>query len=522
MQNTQVLKLTLIKTQVVWIGRNKYSTETIKTKWKLTWGITHFKLLGIHFDIDLDKVININYNDKISKIETLIKIWNRRYLTPIGKITVVKTLLIPILNHLFMSLPNPPPCTIKSINNLFYSFIWQGPSKIKNSQSWFRNIVEEDLKMININVFIAALKVTWIRLILNDGKWANITQISLKELSDFGDAYILNKMKTILNPFWADVLSSLHKLMKIKNTQIDIDNALQTPIFFNENILVGRKPVFISTWYNKEVTLVNDLVKDNGDFYTESEFKNIFHVKTNFIQYQGIVNAIKSFANKNNITFNTKCISPIQPSIFSCITKSKRGCQDIYKILNNNKDEPTSKLKWQQIYTIDEQTWDKIFNSPFSNKLSSQQQWLQTRINHRILPCKKYLHTLKLIENSSCSSCDQEETLIHMLWTCPATQSFLNKIKTWFSAINVKCSFNERSFIFNTNIGTNMSKTELAIVIEIKYYIFSTKRLNGTLSTTAFKNRLKYTLLALKEIATQNGNLDSFKAQWNILYNILS
>ena len=366
------LKVNFDKTQVVWIGRNKYSTETIKTKWKLTWGITHFKLLGIHFDIDLDKVININYNDKISKIETLIKIWNRRYLTPIGKITVVKTLLIPILNHLFMSLPNPPPCTIKSINNLFYSFIWQGPSKIKQSvlvQEYSRG----GLKMININAFIAALKVTWIRrLILNDGKWANITHISLKELSDFGDAYILNKMKTISNPFWTDILSSLHKLMKIKNTQIDIDNALQTPIFFNENILVGRKPVFISTWYNKEVTFVNDLVKDNGDFYTELEFKNIFHVKTNFIQYQGIVNAIKSFANKNNITFNKKCISPIQPPIFSCITKSKRGCQDIYKILNNNKDEPTSKLKWQQIYTIDEQTWDKIFNSPFSNKLSSQ------------------------------------------------------------------------------------------------------------------------------------------------------
>ena len=131
----------------------------------------------------------------------------RRYLTPIGKITVVKTLLIPILNHLFMSLPNPPPSTIKSINNLFYSFIWNGPSKIKQSVL-VKEYSRGGLKMININAFIAALKVTWIRrLILNDGKWANITQISLKELVDFGDAYISNKMKTISNPFWLDVLS---------------------------------------------------------------------------------------------------------------------------------------------------------------------------------------------------------------------------------------------------------------------------------------------------------------------------
>ena len=64
-------------------------------------------------------------------------------------------------------------------------------------------------------------------------------------------------------------------------------------------------------------------------------------------------------------------------------------------------------------------------------------------------------------------------------------------------------------------------KTELTIVIEIKYYIFSTNRLNGTLSTTAFKNRLKYTILALKEIAIKNGKLDSFKVQWNTLCNTL-
>ena len=172
-----------------------------------------------------------------------------------------------------MSLPNPPPCTITSINNYFYSFIYNGPSKIKQSVL-VKEYSRGGLKMININAFIAALKVTWIRrLILNDEKWANITQISLKELVDFGDAYISNKMKTISNPFWLDVLSSLHKLMKTKKNQISADNVLQTPIFFNDNIIVGRKPVFISTWYNKGVTFVNDFVNDNGDFYSESELK---------------------------------------------------------------------------------------------------------------------------------------------------------------------------------------------------------------------------------------------------------
>ena len=56
--------------------------------------------------------------------------------------------------------------------------------------------------MININAFIAALKVTLIRrLILDDRKLANRSQISFNELVDVGDAYIINKITIILNPF---------------------------------------------------------------------------------------------------------------------------------------------------------------------------------------------------------------------------------------------------------------------------------------------------------------------------------
>ena len=40
------LKINFDKTKIIWIGSIKYSTRSIKTKWKLTWGDTKFKLLG--------------------------------------------------------------------------------------------------------------------------------------------------------------------------------------------------------------------------------------------------------------------------------------------------------------------------------------------------------------------------------------------------------------------------------------------------------------------------------------------
>ena len=54
------LKTNFDKTQVVWIGAKKYSTDAIKTRWKLSWGTTQFRLLGITFNVDLSKIIEVN------------------------------------------------------------------------------------------------------------------------------------------------------------------------------------------------------------------------------------------------------------------------------------------------------------------------------------------------------------------------------------------------------------------------------------------------------------------------------
>ena len=51
--------------------------------------ITAFKLLGINFHIELKQMQQINFKEKNQKIRSLIKLWNKRYLTPLGKITVI-------------------------------------------------------------------------------------------------------------------------------------------------------------------------------------------------------------------------------------------------------------------------------------------------------------------------------------------------------------------------------------------------------------------------------------------------
>ena len=101
------LSINFDKTQLVWIGAEKFSSRSIKTKWKLSWGKNNFRLLGINFNTDLEKMLKDNYTPRITQMEKRIKQWEKRSLTPIGKITVIKTLIIPIFNLLFIALPNP-------------------------------------------------------------------------------------------------------------------------------------------------------------------------------------------------------------------------------------------------------------------------------------------------------------------------------------------------------------------------------------------------------------------------------
>ena len=61
------LKINCEKTNLIWIGSKKYSIHSIKTKYKLHWGTTNFKLLGIIFDVDLEKMIELIYQNKVSK-----------------------------------------------------------------------------------------------------------------------------------------------------------------------------------------------------------------------------------------------------------------------------------------------------------------------------------------------------------------------------------------------------------------------------------------------------------------------
>ena len=118
------LHINYSKTEVIWIGSKIGSAEKLCHNYNLEWGKTKFRLLGLNFNVNLDCMPKENFDCKLITIKNDLKNWDKRNLTPIGKIVVLKTLALPILNHIFISLPTPAENQMKKLENLAFSFIW--------------------------------------------------------------------------------------------------------------------------------------------------------------------------------------------------------------------------------------------------------------------------------------------------------------------------------------------------------------------------------------------------------------
>ena len=160
------------KTKVIKIGASRDRRISWEGQFGLKW--THkFEVLGIHYDaFKLKDITTLNINLKMADIKTLIRIWSTRRLTPYGKVTMVKSLLLSKITHILLSLPSPDKLLLKEIDNMFLTFIWCGkPAKFS------RNILEAEiydggLKLHNISLFDKALKLGWLkRYLKTSSKW---------------------------------------------------------------------------------------------------------------------------------------------------------------------------------------------------------------------------------------------------------------------------------------------------------------------------------------------------------------
>ena len=168
------LKINVDKTKVVKFGKNRDSGDVLCPDLNLIW-TTKFTSIGINYDVnDLDNITELNIEPKLSEIDKLIKIWQNKILTLIGKTMLIKSLLISKFIHILLSLPSPKENLFIKIEQLFEFFLWNGKPPKFRKQIIEKQVIEGGLQYPNIRKVDATMKISWFKRMYetNEG-WAS-------------------------------------------------------------------------------------------------------------------------------------------------------------------------------------------------------------------------------------------------------------------------------------------------------------------------------------------------------------
>ena len=269
------------KTKVVWVGSRKNSHIRFCENNKLQWENNEFTVLGVKFTNNLKDMVDLNYREKLTDIRKLFLNWSNRCLTPLGKITIIKGMALPKINHLILALLNPSKQIINEIQRICYEYLWnKGPDKIKQTVV-VQNYQDGSLRMINVDIFIKLLKLTWLRrILLKNSMYSDYIQecfLFTKDCLQYGSLFIENGNIIVDNIFGRDIFLSLKLILK--NVEpLSWNELVSTPLWYNPSIKVGGNAVFYRSWNNKCILLINDLLHSNVELLTYPEFQRKFHL----------------------------------------------------------------------------------------------------------------------------------------------------------------------------------------------------------------------------------------------------
>ena len=170
------LTINLEKTEVIPLGRLKKLNIKLPSELKkINLNTGPFKTLGIWFSNNDKEILDMNFYSRIEKIKTLLQIWSGRHLSLKGKITVLKTLVIPQISFLF-SVLFVPLYILEDIDKLLLSFLWNKKTPKVKRETIIASIEDGGLKMPDIFEINKTSKIMWIKRLSVEGttKWKKL------------------------------------------------------------------------------------------------------------------------------------------------------------------------------------------------------------------------------------------------------------------------------------------------------------------------------------------------------------
>ena len=364
------------------------SMEKLRCANSLNWGTNLFTLLGIDFDVNLQNIPALNYSKALIKVDEVISAWKKRTLTPLGKITVITSLILSQLNHLFMAIPLPNNNFHVDLNKKLYKFLWDGkPEKIKR-----------DL------------------------------------LFKLGPCWGIKSNKRVPNDFWKEIFVSwniIDQSIQMRSEQC----ILSTCLWYNSKL--GNSNIYWKTWSDNGIFVIEDIVHQNLKMMSSKEIKVKFgfHIG-NFLEYFQVSSMNLRYINdyKHLAIQSNHLERPFLPLHISFFFLSDQGCRNIYNKVKTKEVECRYRAKWNNDLDIhiDNKTWRRVFYLIFNVEQDNNLIWFQYKLIHRILGTNSQLYKMSIEKSDKCRLCQSDpETFMHLFVKCRHVVELWKDLENW-------------------------------------------------------------------------------------------
>ena len=488
-----------------------------------TWS-QEFSLLGVDFSINLNSIPKINFEKVLLKAKSELNSWKYRPLSPIGRIVVLKTLILPKFIHLFSSIPTPSSI-LDQINSIFYNFLWSGKPDKVNRTTVCMNYTRGGLKMMNVYMFEKQLKLKWLKyIIFQEGQaWYDLLPDAITDNSNiyiYGGQWLLNFHKE-LNPFWLQVAtywSELCALQPIKTNE-DICNS---SIWFNKQL--SARYNFHLNWSRKGINFISDIIDDNGNVLSHENLRERYQINVNFLHYYSIQRIVKAFIEKHKNENYFATVKPCIPCHLKTLVKTIRNKRAIYEALCcASQKMPVCESKWNAKLSTEltAKNWQKLHSACFYTVQDNTYIWFQYRIIQRILGTNCYLQKIKISNTDLCRICGtQSETLVHLFSECNKVCELWLNIKNWIeSKLRITLELNKNNYILGYySCDLNFYPLNFILMI-VRYYIFKCAMKGRDLNIYQAQLNVKEKFLEQQSLSILS-KTNTFDEKWSIWQSI--
>ena len=514
------LKLNKEKTKVIKLG---VSQKDQNKTFGLNWTQGPIKVTGIYVGKDLKENETMTLNEKYMKMKSILSMWRTRNLTIKGKITLLRSQIIPLVLYVASIYPLSDSF-VKKIDTLMFDFVWPNKKHHVKKNVLIKEIEEGGLKMPDLNSIVKSVKLNWIKFSFSKCETVkryveNITNINdLKSFLSY--KYDMIYIKDRIPLFYKQLFQYWFELhSRPPETRNEILNEM---VCNNKYILIGKKPIEKKRWKTNEDIILHDLFDTTGKILGIKEVERKLKIVIDQMFYNSAISAIpKEWKTKlkSNENYDFTRTNPLSLKIENKITavSFELKCKKICKELINLKTKdviPTATLKWENIYMNHDFDWKEIFTLPFKVCRETKLQSFQYQIINRYIASNNMLYKWGKSESPSCTKCNETEDIEHLLYHCKGVKPFWKEFhKFWETCYGFVINLTIEEVLFGISNKMNMPELHALnfCMLMAKKFIYSSNLDGKEPSFRFFWGQLKNRMTIEKQINLQNQTYEEFK-----------